>query len=123
MSLAVGCQITTAKESYPVKENLSLQADLLQLISLKADTKEDFQIYPFNGNPALLVDSEMTSQLDGRLEQHMRMINDVAWAPIAGRSFHLVASASKDRTIIIWRIVFRDLMANELLEVPQVVAL
>ena len=29
MSLAVGCQITTAKESYPVKENLNLQADLL----------------------------------------------------------------------------------------------
>ena len=93
------------------------------MITIRGEGKEDCQILPFNGNPTLLVDSEMVSQLDGRLQQHLRMINDVAWAPIAGRSFHLVASASKDRTIIIWRIVFRDLMANELLEDPQVVAL
>ena len=77
---------------------------------------------PINGNPSLVVDPEMASKLETELEHHQRMINDVAWAPIAGRSFHLLASASKDRTVIIWRLVFRDLMtldpAEELLETP-----
>jgi len=38
------------------------------------------------------------------------MINDVQWAPLAGRSFHLVASCSKDMTVIVWRIIILDVM-------------
>lgn len=48
------------------------------------------------------------------------MINDVQWAPIAGRSFHLVASCSKDCIVIVWRLVLLDIMEGQLLEAPQI---
>lgn len=47
------------------------------------------------------------------------MINDVDWAPIAGRSFHLIVSSSKDQQVIIWRLVIMDIFTGELLEQPQ----
>ena len=43
------------------------------------------------------------------------MINDVQWAPLAGRSFHMIASCSKDRKVIIWRAVLYDIFNDILL--------
>lgn len=37
-------------------------------------------------------------------EAHTQPVHDVAWAPTIGRSYHLIATASKDRTLIIWRL-------------------
>ena len=42
---------------------------------------------------------------------------------MAGRSFHMIASCSKDRQVIVWRTVLVDIMNDEVLETPQVVAL
>ena len=38
------------------------------------------------------------------LEGHTGPILDVSWAPKLGRSYHLIASASQDKTIRIWKI-------------------
>jgi len=53
------------------------------------------------------------------LTGHKEVIHDVAWAPSVGRSYHLLASASKDRTLSIWKLtseeggrVQTELMAN-----------
>ena len=46
------------------------------------------------------------------------MITDVSWAPMAGRSFHMIASASKDHKFIIWRAVLMDIMSGELFNKP-----
>ena len=35
---------------------------------------------------------------------HKQVIHDVAWAPSVGRSYHLLASASKDRALSIWKL-------------------
>jgi WD40 repeat protein len=51
---------------------------------------------------------------------HKSMINDVDWAPIAGRSFHLIVSCSKDQVVIIWRVVMMDIFSGELMDPPQV---
>lgn len=40
--------------------------------------------------------TELTGHLDG--------IHDIAWAPNMGRSYHLIATASKDETIKIWKL-------------------
>jgi hypothetical protein len=51
------------------------------------------------------------------------MITDVQWAPLAGRSFHLIASASTDSKLIIWRALLSDIMTGELFDQPVVQAL
>jgi nucleoporin SEH1 len=38
------------------------------------------------------------------LEGHTGPILDVSWAPKLGRSYHLIASASQDKTIRIWKV-------------------
>jgi len=38
------------------------------------------------------------------LSGHAEEVHDVAWAPNLGRTYHLIASASKDKTVRIWRI-------------------
>jgi nucleoporin SEH1 len=37
-------------------------------------------------------------------EGHSKTITDVAWAPLMGRSYHVIASASKDCRVILWRL-------------------
>lgn len=54
---------------------------------------------------------------------HSSMINDVDWAPIAGRSFHLVVTCAKDKMVIVWRIVMMDIFLGEVMEQPQVEAI
>jgi nucleoporin SEH1 len=44
---------------------------------------------------------------------HNQTVNDVAWAPLAGRSFHMIASCSKDGTIIVWKVVCRDILSGD----------
>lgn len=48
--------------------------------------------------------------------RHSNTINDVEWAPLAGRSFHLIASCAKDRKVIIWRLIQVDIMTDQLYE-------
>ncbi len=43
---------------------------------------------------------------------HTTSINDVAWAPLVGRSFHLIGSCSKD-LLIVWKIVVKDIFSSE----------
>nr|CCA17427.1 nucleoporinlike protein putative [Albugo laibachii Nc14] len=42
------------------------------------------------------------------LQGHNDAIHDVCWAPNMGRSFHLVATASKDRVVRIWELRFKS---------------
>ena len=40
-------------------------------------------------------------------------INDVAWAPLAGRSYHLIASCGKDGLIVVWKVTVRDIFNGD----------
>ncbi|KAF0741052.1 nucleoporin-like protein [Aphanomyces euteiches] len=51
---------------------------------------------------------------------HTDIIHDVAWAPNLGRSCHWLATASKDRTIRIWKLKLNSPSRQELSEVVQV---
>ena len=91
---------------------MDMECHLLQLAIIE---QEGNKLIPFNGNPKLVAAPDVLNQFDGAitLSHHKRMINDLAWAPIAGRSFHLLASASKDRTVIVWRLVLIDILTQE----------
>lgn len=39
---------------------------------------------------------------------HTDAVHDVAWAPFVGRSYHIIATASKDRTVRLWTLDRRD---------------
>lgn len=39
---------------------------------------------------------------------------------MGGRSFHLVASSSRDGTVIIWKVVLTDFASGALLQIPKV---
>ncbi len=43
---------------------------------------------------------------------HTATVNDVSWAPLAGRSYHLIASCSKDKTVIVWKVIIRDVLGD-----------
>jgi hypothetical protein len=95
---------------------------LLQLIIIDKDS-EPFKKINFNGG----VDHEaqQSAVFGGSIQNssvsriyHKAMINDVDWAPIAGRSFHLIASCAKDFTVIIWRAVLMDIFTGIILEQP-----
>ena len=45
----------------------------------------------------------------GLFPGHVGSINDVAWAPMAARTFHMVVSADSQRTIIVWKILTKDI--------------
>lgn len=40
----------------------------------------------------------------GDADAHQGPILDIAWAPNMGRSYHMIATASKDKTVRIWRL-------------------
>jgi WD40 repeat protein len=50
-----------------------------------------------------------TSQEENLLREgvHLQTVNDVAWAPLCGRTFHLIATASMDTSIKVWRFQFK----------------
>jgi hypothetical protein len=39
------------------------------------------------------------------LEGHTDTVTDVEWAPQFGRSFHMIASCSLDKTLIVWKVI------------------
>ncbi|KAI9909412.1 hypothetical protein PsorP6_015028 [Peronosclerospora sorghi] len=47
-------------------------------------------------------------QVVDELVGHTDAIHDVCWAPNMGQSFHLLATASKDRTVRIWRLTIHQ---------------
>lgn len=52
---------------------------------------------------------------------HTASINDVAWAPLAGRSFHMIASCSKDKTIIVWKVITKNILTGgTIFEKPEI---
>jgi len=61
------------------------------------------QIYYKKGNS-----SNFTLYSNKFKNGHKMTINDVAWAPLVGRSFHMIASCSND-AIIVWKVVVRDI--------------
>ncbi len=65
------------------KNNLN---DLVQIFAFN-DTKKDYVLI------ANLI-------IDG----HTDTVTDVEWAPQFGRSFHLIATSSLDKNIIIWKV-------------------
>lgn len=76
------------------------EAYLLNFLSFNQETNQDFDLkIPINAP------REEDYNYIQSFKKHQNSINDVEWAPLAGRSFHLVASCSKDRKVIIWRIV------------------
>jgi nucleoporin SEH1 len=54
------------------------------------------------------------------LDSHTGTVHDVAWAPMAGRSFHWVASASKDGTIRIWKVKILNVFTSEIYDTPEI---
>lgn len=47
-------------------------------------------------------------QVVAELAGHSDAIHDVCWAPNMGRSYHLIATASKDRTVRIWKLKMQE---------------
>jgi nucleoporin SEH1 len=47
-------------------------------------------------------------QVVAELAGHLDAIHDVSWAPNMGRSYHLIATASKDRTVRVWKLRMPD---------------
>lgn len=47
-------------------------------------------------------------QVVAELAGHSDAIHDVSWAPNMGRSYHLIATASKDRTVRVWKLKMPD---------------
>jgi WD40 repeat protein len=66
----------------PKKNNLN---DLVQIFAFN-DTKKDYVL------------------ISNLLNGHTDTVTDVEWAPQFGRSFHLIATSSLDKSIIIWKV-------------------
>lgn len=51
---------------------------------------------------------------------HDATVNDVAWAPLMGRSYHMIASCSRDTKVIIWKVITRNILSGDpgILETP-----
>jgi len=108
--------------------------NLLRLVIIHDEGNKDLdQLISMNGNLQLTAGVQSMKQEEVESLQndqestlslfHKQMVNDVAWAPLAGRSFHFIASCSKDRTVVIWRVVLKDIMRGfdgVLLEQPEI---
>jgi len=57
----------------------------------------EVKIFEYNDNTTKWVVSDT-------LKGHTNTIHDVSWAPNMGRSSHHIATASKDKTLIIWKL-------------------
>ena len=73
-----------------------------------ATNKPFFEILEFNENQKKwqsipLEDFQKSVELPPKLA-----INEISWAPNLGRSFHLIATACKDKSVNIWKFSFPD---------------
>ena len=50
---------------------------------------------------------------DGAFQGHSGSINDIAWAPLAGRSFHMIVTSGSDQRIIVHKMIVKDLLSDE----------
>ena len=48
----------------------------------------------------------------GQFKEHTGSIHDIAWAPLAGRSFHLIVTSASDKRILVWRLQVVDLFSD-----------
>jgi nucleoporin SEH1 len=46
------------------------------------------------------------------IKPHTSTINDVAWAPLVGRSYHMIASCSRER-VVVWKVIVRDIFQGD----------
>lgn len=69
------------------------------------------QIYCFNKKDEKL---SQRNRIEGIL--HTKSINDASWSPLSGRSYHIIATCSKDDKVIIWRL---DIKFNAEFEVEN----
>lgn len=83
-TLIVGCYYDAKKDN---------KKDLVQIFAYVDSKKEHLNIASFEG--------------------HTDTITDVEWAPQFGRSFHLLATSSLDKKIIIWKVDLKYEMVNE----------
>lgn len=53
---------------------------------------------------------------------HSGSLQDLSWAPLHGRSFHLLVSAATDHQIIVWKLMVRDIFDSPgvIFDKPQV---
>ena len=59
----------------------------------------------------------------GQFKNHSGSINDIAWAPLAGRSFHMIVTSATDKRIVVWRLQVLDLFSDtpeEMFDEPRV---
>ncbi|TNV77762.1 hypothetical protein FGO68_gene2251 [Halteria grandinella] len=90
---AVGCSIT-AQQSDPLS-SVDHRENLLQ-IYIKEQMAPGFTLY----------------SAKFPIHPHTSTVNDVAWAPLMGRSFHMIASCSKER-VVVWKVTVRDIFQGE----------
>lgn len=84
-TLAVGCYCS------PKKDN---RKDLIQIFAYVDSKKEYVNLLSFE-------------------ESHDDTITDVEWAPQFGRSFHLLATSSLDKSVIIWKLDLKYDIVND----------
>lgn len=55
-------------------------------------------------------------------QSHTGAVTSMSWAPVHGRSHHLLVTAGTDMQILVWKIQTRDVIENplEIFEVPKV---
>jgi len=68
----------------------------------KGNIKDLLQIYIYNEKQKDYINAVNLYSENG----HKNNIVDVEWAPQLGRSFHLIATSSVDKKLIIWKLKF-----------------
>jgi len=92
--LIIGCDLASQvgmSENGPVADASSNTDNLLQIWTYKDHLKK----------------WELSKKLTHDLG-HTDSINDVAWAPNWGRTFHMIASCSRDKKIILWKLFIEN---------------
>lgn len=131
MALIVGCERPKSAENNRgqdpsgVDEDEHEENEMDDLLPSKGnDESRLLRLVTYNPQSQKELDRAMSMNCNSENLHHTQMINDVQWAPLAGRSFNLAASCSKDRTVIIWRIVLINILDDgKLLDMPEISAL
>ena len=67
-----------------------------------ATNKSTFDIFQFDENQKKWISLPIEESQKKEIS-HTASINEISWAPNLGRSYHLIATGCKDRSIIIWK--------------------
>jgi WD40 repeat protein len=71
----------------------------------KSKEESLLQLYRLDGNKQR---GSFVQYGKGLFAGHQGSINDLAWAPLAGRTFHMIVSADNHHQIIVWKMVTKD---------------